>query len=210
MPRFKLLVGQYAGVDESIPIGTVREQDPLDPSKTRERPETRGEWKDRATRLYNPGDVIESSLDLAAMTAPRFERIKKDERTGRAITTFEVDTTTQPKFERVIEGQSVHDGLLHQQAGESTADFLARVQKAAASVSGTPTPSAGVTIAEAAASVQAAAESGFATAFDEHDTYEAMTVPELLKHAEEEEIDLKGAKKKDEIIRAIRAAQQPA
>jgi len=38
---------------------------------------------------------------------------------------------------------------------------------------------------------------------------EKMNIPQLIAHAEEEEIDLKGASKKDDILRILKTARQP-
>lgn len=97
------------------------------------------------------------------------------------------------KFERVVDAhQEVWD-----RNKETLAQFTKRMEGKESQQPATGTEPETTPVGEAA-------KAGFNTAFT--DLYGSMTVAELKKHAEEEEIDLRGATKREEILKAIQAA----
>lgn len=177
--KFKLLAGQHVEADRDRPI--------LDPE---------GKPTGRfARKTYKAGDVVESETDLAArLGANKFEKLDEggdrariaelERQLAEARAALPSAAATAPSTApAAAPGGQVSDGF----------------QRATGSPGGTasgPLPEADF----GRAGVAGAAPAGKGDGPD----FEAMTVAQLKEHAEAEEIDLRGATHKDEIIKRVR------
>jgi hypothetical protein len=209
--RFKLLSGRLAIPDPKAPAPPVTEMVAGENPQVHERRalQANQEWERRWMRFYrakdrppNPdlanlrddGDVVETDLDLCAMFNP----------TGADVLTGQL---LPWKFERLPDPGFHDDGMPERAAGESPDAYVERIKRWNESRTGgraAPSPVPAV--------VGAPGEAVVSHYDNEDQVFESMTVDELRRHAEGEEINLGNAKSKKDIIAVIKAAgsTQPA
>lgn len=134
----------------------------------------------RKDRTYGPGEIISTTQDLIARyNAPgsiKFERVDE----------YAVDANFNP---------------LHRRPNESPEQYRVRMQeladaalKSAMDITSSVTPEGDGEGDEGAKSLSASPE----------EVFDSMTREQLIKHAQEEEIDLGGAKSKADILKLVK------
>lgn len=155
--------------------------------------------------VFKAGDVIESEENLAAMEPERYERVPDEQahyyRSARAQRASAAAGEEGDKYDRPTvvttpkDNQAPAPNRLSQQADPG----------AKAQVSGpTAAPAAATTPAPAHAPKTTKKE----TWEDTYGDFNELTIEDLKEIATTEKVDLKGVSKKDDIIKALRAAQK--
>lgn len=205
MGLYQVLLGQHIGPDYS-----------QQPRKTRDA--LGNETERYPSKTYQPGETVDSDLDLVARFGEqKFRHVGESSRQPRGSVTPATPAEDQRArtfpggqvlegFQRTTsapDGRPVSGLLDPQQHAELQEKHAARIADDYEAAAPKQTPAQGQQRPAQAQQQQRPAQAQRLTDEQLH----SMTVKDLQDHAAAEEIDLKGATRKEDMIRAIRGAK---
>jgi hypothetical protein len=190
MAKFKLLLGSHIQAEPGW--------EPSDEEK--EDAKMRGTKPRAPSRFYRPGEIVETDLDLVARFGPeKFQLISgtpKD--TKKVVPRPGEDMRFPPVKEADPEGGGPAGQLPHQQPYPRPIVPSTREEELDESERGAVEAQD-----EQKKAGQRAQQQKDKKSKDDPD-FDTMTLKQLQEYAEEEEIDLKGARTKDEVLKAVK------
>jgi hypothetical protein len=199
--KYKLLAGQHVQADPDAP----------DP-----KPRADGTVPKKPSKTYNAGDVVESDDDLVAKHGTqKFAKVGESARSRRAKFAEVGTSAGDPAPDQVKENPGVfpHGQVstgLQEQGGQGTVVDVTKFHDPATQLaSGDKGKVKGERGSEddAGGETESASAPAASPADEDPAYFDAMTVVELREYAEENEVDLRGAVRKDDIVKRLKESR---